>query len=303
MNRMKIAVEWARTHGARLALTETGMPIDDLRWQEAFRRLVNLCVLQGVEIQTWMGGSHWAARNHATNHAPGWHQNRTLEPRVAGPLKAAAGIAQAVLFDDVVSVATGGAVQIAVYARGHLAQPLSLQIASDAGGSFNKTALVIPAGANGEDRFTFTPAPDSVTTLTYTSDRSGQPLPPARTIYALADPLARAATQPCGSEQREVEAYVGLHHGLGGDLGGLHVGEGPFQRGEPASPALIAPCGVPFICTEVPGVAGSIINGAAALPTTQPVSTAPCGHSAGVPSRRPRKCPPKRTVGLSAPPR
>ncbi len=196
MNRMKIAVEWARTHGARLALTETGMPIDDLRWQEAFRRLVNLCVSQGVEIQTWMGGSHWAARNHATNHAPGWHQNRTLEPLVAGPLKAAAGIAQAMLFDDVVTVATGGAVQIAVYARGHLAQPVTLQVASDAGGSLSKTTLVIPAGANGEDGFTFTPAPDSVATLTYTSDWPGQQLPPARTIYALADPVARAATQP-----------------------------------------------------------------------------------------------------------
>jgi len=196
MNRMKIALEWARTHGARLALTETGMPIDDPRWQEAFRRMVNLCWAQGVEIQTWIGGSHWSAHNHAIHHVPGWHQNRTLDPLVAGPLKAAAGIEQAVLFDDVVTVATGGAVQVAVYARGYLVQPVTLQIASDAGGSFNKATLVIPAGANGEDRFTFTPAPDTVATLTYTNGASGQQLPPARKVYALVDPVAREAVQP-----------------------------------------------------------------------------------------------------------
>ena len=196
MNRMKIALEWARTHGARLALTETGMPIDDPRWQEAFRRMVNLCWAQGVEIQTWIGGSHWSAHNHAINHVPGWHQNRTLDPLVAGPLKAAAGIEQAVLFDDVVTVASGGAVQVAVYARGYLVQPVTLQIASDAGGSFNRATLVIPAGANGEDRFTFTPAPDTVATLTYTNGASGQQLPPARKVYALVDPVAREAVQP-----------------------------------------------------------------------------------------------------------
>lgn len=196
MNRMKIALDWARTRGARLALTETGMPIDDPRWQEAFRRMVNLCWSQGVEVQTWIGGSHWSAHNHAINHVPGWHQNRTLDPLVAGPLKAAAGIEQAVLFDDVVTVAADGAVQIAVYARGYLAQPVSLQIASDVGGSFSKTTLVIPAGANGEDRFSFTPLPDTVATLTYARGVSGEQLPPARTVYALADPVARAATQP-----------------------------------------------------------------------------------------------------------
>ena len=127
---------------------------------------------------------------------PGWHQNRTLDPLVAGPLKAAAGIEQAVLFDDVVTVAADGALQVAVYARGYLAQSVTLQIASDAGGSFSKTTLVIPAGANGEDRFSFTPLPDTVATLTYTRGVSGEQLPPARTVYALADPVAREATQP-----------------------------------------------------------------------------------------------------------
>jgi hypothetical protein len=73
---------------------------------------------------------------------------------------------------------------------------VTLQIASDAGGSFNKATLVIPAGANGEDRFTFTPAPDTVATLTYTNGASGQQLPPARKVYALVDPVAREAVQP-----------------------------------------------------------------------------------------------------------
>ncbi|OYU72699.1 MAG: twin-arginine translocation pathway signal protein, partial [Burkholderiales bacterium PBB5] len=81
--RLRIATDWARANGTRIALTETAMPIDDPRWTEAFRRLMRHAWANNVEVQTWMGGSHWFARNYTLNHVPGWHQNRTLEPEVA----------------------------------------------------------------------------------------------------------------------------------------------------------------------------------------------------------------------------
>ncbi|WBY03674.1 cellulase family glycosylhydrolase [Ramlibacter tataouinensis] len=194
VNRMRIATDWAHAHGTVVALTETGMPVDDERWHEAFRRMIDHTWANGWEIQTWIGGSHWAARNHGINHVPGWHQHRTLEPMVAGPIKAAAGIDQADLFDAGPGAAAGGAaVTITVFARGNLAAPAALTVSSDAGGSFSKTALLIPAGPNGQDSFAFTPAPDSVATLSYQA-ASGRQVPPPRQVYSIADPVAQAAT-------------------------------------------------------------------------------------------------------------
>ena len=41
VDRLKIATDWAQAHGVKLALTETGMPIDDPRWQDMFQNMVN----------------------------------------------------------------------------------------------------------------------------------------------------------------------------------------------------------------------------------------------------------------------
>jgi endoglucanase len=192
MDRLKIATDWAAAKGVKLALTEIGMPIDDVRWQTMFAQAAHHAHQAGCEIYTWMGGSHWPIHNYAINHVPGWHQNRTLEPLVSGPLKAAVGIAQASLFDDGPGYALAGTpLTITVYARGNLAAPLALRVASSNGGALSKTALLIPAGPNGQDSFTFTPAPNRVATLTYTGE--GQ-VPPPRKVFSLSDPAAYAAT-------------------------------------------------------------------------------------------------------------
>ncbi|HEY1226918.1 MAG TPA: cellulase family glycosylhydrolase, partial [Ramlibacter sp.] len=156
--RLEQAVRWARKHDVQVALTEVGMPLDDARWQEMFLRTAVAAVRSGVEIYSWMGGAHWPIRNHALNHVPGWYQDRTLVPAVAGPMLQAAGVARATLYDEGAGMAPAGQpVTVTVSARGSLAQPLALTVASDAGGNFSKTALTIPAGANGADSFTFTP--------------------------------------------------------------------------------------------------------------------------------------------------
>lgn len=193
--RLKIAVDWASQHGVRLALTETGMPVDDARWQEMFQRLVNYACQSGCEFYTWNGGSHWIYRNKGINHTPGWHQNRTLEPAVMGPVKAGFGIAAATLFDDGAGWAPAGApVTVTVYARGNLAAPVALTVSSSNGGTLSKTQLTIPAGPNGQDTFTFTPGLNRVSTLSYASASAGLLPPPPRKIYSLGDPVAYAAT-------------------------------------------------------------------------------------------------------------
>lgn len=192
VDRLKIAVDWAKARGVKLALTEVGMPIDDPRWEAMFTQAAVYAAQSGCEVYTWMGGNHWPIRNYAINHVPGWHQNKTLEPMVSGVLKAATGIAQATLFDDGAGYAPAGTpLTITVYARGNLAQPVVLTVASSKGGTLSKSRLTIPAGANGQDSFTYTPAANQVATLSYTGE--GQ-VPPPRKVFSLADPAGYAAT-------------------------------------------------------------------------------------------------------------
>ena len=197
-DRLKAATQWAKDKGVTVALTEIGMPIDDARWQLLFARTVDHAVESGCEVYTWMGGNHWPMRNYPINHAPGWHQNKTLEPLVSGPLKAAAGRAQAALFDDGPGYAAAGKpLIITVYARGNLAAPLTLSVSASGAGKLDKTRLTIPAGPNGQDSFAYTPAANEVATLRYTlagtpGGQVAMTLPPPRQIYALADPAAHA---------------------------------------------------------------------------------------------------------------
>ena len=195
VNRLRQAVEFAQANGGlKLALTETGMPLDDPRWQESFTRLLFFARQTGVEVYSWAGGTHWSHRNKAINLIPGWHQNKTLEPAMAGPMKAAAGVAKATVFADGPGWAPGGsAVTVTVYTRGFLASAVTLTVSSNNGGSFSKTTLTLAAGANTEDSFTFTPAPNSVATLSFAS-ASAPNVPPPRKVFSLADPVAYAAT-------------------------------------------------------------------------------------------------------------
>lgn len=193
VERLRPAVAWAGARGLKLAVTETGMPIDDPRWQEMFVRLVDYAWRHGVEMCSWKGGSHWPIRNHAINHSPGWHQRRTLEPAVSGCLKAPLGVSRAALFDEGPGwVAPGTAATYTVRARGYLAAPLTVQVTVQGGGTLSKTVLTIPAGPNGEDSFSFTPAAHGVAQLSY-GNAAGHQVPPPRKVYSLVDPVAHAA--------------------------------------------------------------------------------------------------------------
>ncbi len=192
VNRLKLATDWAAAKGVKVALTEVGMPGDDPRWEEMFKRTVNYANQVGCEVYTWMGGNHWPIRNYAINQVPGWHQDKTLEPAVSGPLKASAGIARATLFDDGPGFSAASLpVTITVYARGNLTSPLTLSLTSSNGGTFSTSSLTIPAGANGQASYTFTPGLNRVTTISYAGAAQ---VPPPRKVYSLSDPVAYAAT-------------------------------------------------------------------------------------------------------------
>ena len=195
-DRIKVAVDWAKTKGVKLALGEIGMPVDDPRWAESFKNTIDLALQNGAEVYSWMGGNHWPIRSHALTHVAGWHQNKTLEPLVSGVMKASAGIAQAMLFDDGPGHARAGTpVTITVYARGNLARPLRLSVAVKGRGKLSKEELTIPAGPNGQDSFSYTPAENQVAVLSYASlGQPAVPVPPPRKVFSLADPVAYAAT-------------------------------------------------------------------------------------------------------------
>jgi endoglucanase len=207
-NRLKLAVDWAQPRGLKLALTETGMPIDDPRWEEMWKRLLAYARANGVDVYSWNGGNYWPLHNFPINHMPGWHQNRTLEPQMSGPMKASAGFAKAALFDAGPGWAPSGtAVTITVYARGYLASPVTLNVSSSNGGTVSKTTLTIPAGANGRDTFTFTSPSNAIATLTYTSSSASLPPPPPRRIYSLTDPVAYAATNLADAAMAIIARY------------------------------------------------------------------------------------------------
>ena len=191
--RLKLAVDWAAAHKVKLALTETAMPIDDPRWQEMFAAMAAFARKSGVEVYTWMGGNHWPIHNHAINNVPGWHQNKTLHPTVAGAMQASAAIARASLFDDGPGDAPAGVpVTITVYARGYLARSVNVTVTAPRGTVLSKTKLTIPSGANGQASFTVTLPSNTVATLTYAASNGAIP-PPPRKLYSLLDPVAWAA--------------------------------------------------------------------------------------------------------------
>ena len=194
-DRIQVAVDWAKAKGVRLALGEIGMPVDDPRWAESFRNAIDLALQNGAEVYSWMGGNHWPIHSHALSHVPGWHQNKTLEPLVSGVMKAAAGIVQATLFDDGPGHARAGTpVTITVYARVNLARPLRLAVAVKGRGKLGKDKLIIPAGSNGQDSFSYTPAENQAAVLSYTCiGQSSVQVPPPRKVFSLTDPVAHAS--------------------------------------------------------------------------------------------------------------
>jgi hypothetical protein len=128
-------------------------------------------------------------------------------------MKASAGLAQAALFDDGPGYALAGApLTITVYARGSLARPVRLTVQVLGGGKLSKTELTIPAGPNGQDTYIYTPAADEVARLRYRSDGqlSGQ-VPPPRTVYSLADPVAYAAGHLNDAAMAIVAKYSACH--------------------------------------------------------------------------------------------
>jgi endoglucanase len=208
-HRLKPAVDWAAQHGGqKMALSETGMPVDDARWQEMYQRLVDYARANGVEVYNWNGGNFWPVHNASMNFVPGWHQNKTLEPIASGVLKKSAGIANATLFDDGPGYALAGTpVTITVYARGFLANAVTVGIASSSGGTLSTSSITLPAGANPQATYTFAPAADRVTTLTYTVS-GGLNAPPPRKVYSLADPAAYAAADLAEAARALIAKYT-----------------------------------------------------------------------------------------------
>jgi endoglucanase len=233
VDRLKLAVDFAQPRGMQLALTETGMPIDDPRWQEMWQRMVNYARQNGLEFYSWNGGSHWLLHNVAINFVPGWHQNRTLEPEASGPMKQAAGISSGTVFDDGPGWAPAGTpITITVYSRGNFAAPVTLAVSSSNGGTLSKTQLTIPAGANQQDTFTFSAAANTVTTLTYTVTSGGVAPPPPRKVYSLADPVAFASTSLADAALAIIAKYSACKWDLNDGFTDYELGT-PAAAGQP----------------------------------------------------------------------
>lgn len=194
VNRQTTFKNWLTSNSKKGALTEYGMPLGDTRWTTMWRNGMVYAFQNNIEVYTWMGGNHWPIHGYPINHVPQFHQNKTLEPEVSGVIKNVIGVAGATLFDEGPGYAlAGNPITITLQARGNLTSPVTVTVTSDNGGTFNKQTLTLAAGFNSTDSFTYTPASDRVATLTYVRTGGGQ-VPPARKVYSIIDPVARAAT-------------------------------------------------------------------------------------------------------------
>ncbi len=228
--RLKIALDWAAAKGATLALTEVGMPVDDARWATSFSRAAEAAQQAGCEVFSWMGGNHWPIRNYPINQTPGWHQNKTLPPEVAGVLQASAGIARATLFDDGPGYALAGTpLTFTVYVRGNLTQPLTVTVTASNGGSLSKSVLTLAAGANGRDSFSFSPGLNRVCTLSYSSADPQIAPPPARKVYSLSDAVAYEATSQTDAALAILAKYSACKWSMADAYS-------DYMQGQPAAP-------------------------------------------------------------------
>ena len=237
LDRLKMATEWAEDEKVRISLTEVGMPVDDPRWEAMFTATARHALQSGCEVITWSGGSHWPLHAYPINQVPGWHQNKTLEPLVSGALKAASSRAQASLFDDGPGYARiGEPLRMSVYARGNLARPVTLEVQASGKGALSKSRLTIPAGANGMDSFTYTPAAGQVADLRYSVvSGEGQPVlspPPMRRVFSLADPVAHALV-------KLDEAALALLAKYSACKWVMADGHTDYVQGEPAGPGQV----------------------------------------------------------------
>ncbi|MFD1579924.1 glycoside hydrolase family 5 protein [Ramlibacter ginsenosidimutans] len=212
--RLQQALDFALPRKMAIALTETGMPADDAHWQASWTNMIQLAKKNNVEVYSWAGGSHWQHRGQHVTHIPTWYQNKPAQSQQAGAMMAVAESWKASIFDAGPGWARTDAgapapVTITVYARGALQQSVTITVSSDNGGTFNKTTLIIPAGANGSDSFTFTPKANAVTTLTYSSN-SAPNLPPPRKVYSLTDPVAYSATTRADGTSNLPDAAMAL---------------------------------------------------------------------------------------------
>ena len=206
VNRLTPFKNWLEKYNVKGAIGELGLPIDNdevgnTQWATSFINTASLALQNNIEIFSWVGGSSWAYRNYALTHSAQWHQNKTLEPEINGVIRNTMNIQKVELFVDgsQYGLTSGGAVAevtLRVGSRGNSNAAITMTVASDNGGTFSKTSLSIPAGANKFDTFTFTPgATERTTNLTFTmSSPAGLAAPPVWTMYSHTNPVTLSTT-------------------------------------------------------------------------------------------------------------
>lgn len=201
VQRVQPFIDWCRKYRVKGAVTEVGMPLGNDNWTTSFINFLNAALPNNLEVFTWVGGNMWSYRGYPINHIPQWYRHKTLEPEVQGVFKYVQGIEHATLHVDGSGYGLNSSlavtpVTIRVQARGNTLAGATVTVASDNGGTFSKTTLTIPAGANKSDSFTFTPASTNLkTTLTFTvTSPTGLAAPDPFVVYSFTDPVALSDT-------------------------------------------------------------------------------------------------------------
>ncbi len=180
--------------GNKFAVTEMGMPVNDLNWQTSAQTAVNNCFNNNLEMFVWAGGNHWPNQDFSLCAVPNFKApGITYDPLINGILhKAANRTGKYTIFADADKNfgAAATVCTVTVYARGYVDAAKTINLVRTGTGTLSAASVVLPAGANPSVTFTYTTAGTEDAFVTF----SNQPqVPPVMHFYSM-DPVTYAAT-------------------------------------------------------------------------------------------------------------
>lgn len=179
--------------GQKVAITEMGMPVNDLNWQTSAQTAADNLFAANIEYYAWAGGNHFPNHDFALCAVPNFKRpGLTMEPLICGILHKSAARSKYTIYADADKNfgAAGTVCTVTLYTRGYSPSGLVVNLAKTGAGTLSAANVTIPAGANKSVTFTYTTAGTEDATVTFSNQAQ---VPPVMHFYSM-DPVTYQAT-------------------------------------------------------------------------------------------------------------
>lgn len=196
--------------GLRMALTEIGMPINNVNWQTSFEGAMVVHQANNVEAYLWTGGNHWSYNEYPVNGIPNWKDGRTFEPQAFGVYHKVAGRTKYSIYAvaDKNWGAAATVCTVTLFIRGYTPAAITVNISRTGTGTLSAASRDIPAGVNTSVTFTYTTAGTEKAVVTFAGPTQ---VPPPMPFYSM-DPFTYVGTDPVIAGEAAIAKYAGLEY-------------------------------------------------------------------------------------------